>query len=171
MDEGDDVEVTVKLDKDPERELVIPLTTSDQDPTSVQDYSGVPVSVTFQSGDIEKRFTVFATQDNADDDGDAVILGFGSPLPSQVTPGTTSMATVRIGDDDHPNVTVNFEQTSNFDPTSYSVEEGNQVAVYVTLSAEPGADGACSDRPRPSSDGASERRLRHRAGQPVPSRS
>ena len=91
----------------------------------------MPGSVTFNSGDTEKEITFSATQDSQDDDGDAVILGFGPTLPSQVTRGTTSTTTVDIEDDDVPTVIVNFEQTA------HSIAEGSNADVTVTLSADP----------------------------------
>ena len=133
VDEGASVRVTVKLDKDPERQVVIPITTSDQGATPVLDYSGVPTSVTFESGETEQVISFGATQDTLNDDGESVVIGFGSSLPSQVTVtrGMTSSTTVTIVDDDNPNVTVNFERTS------YGVAEGDAVDVYVTLSGDP----------------------------------
>ena len=112
VDEGASVRVTVKLDKDPERQVVIPITTSDQGATPVLDYSGVPTSVTFESGETEQVISFGATQDTLNDDGESVVIGFGSSLPSQVTVtgGMTSSTTVTIVDDDNPNVTVNFER-------------------------------------------------------------
>ncbi len=70
---------------------------------SPADYSGVPASVTFNSGIMSKTFTFTATQDMIDDDGESVRLGFGT-LPPRVTAGAT--ATVSIDDDDGVGVTV-----------------------------------------------------------------
>ncbi len=150
--EGASVGVKVKLNKDPERQLVIPITASNRGTTSDQDYSGVPIitGVTFESGDTEKEISFSATQDSGDDDGESVVIGFGSQLPTQVATGTQSSTTVTIVDDDAPNVTVNFEATS------YEVAEGSSVTVRVTLSPDPersvtirltatGQDGAISD--------------------------
>ena len=58
-------------------------------------------------------------------------LGFGNPLPTGVTVGSTDETTVSITDDDVPSVTVSFEQSS------YSVAEGDSVTVKVRLSADP----------------------------------
>ena len=109
--EGASVAVKVKLNKDPERQVVIPITASNQGDTSDQDYSGVPIitGVTFERGDTEKEISFSATQDSGDDDGESVVIGFGSPLPSQVSRGTLRSTTVTIVDDDAPQVTVNFE--------------------------------------------------------------
>ena len=58
MTEGSTVEVI--LDVDPERTVTVPLTVKDQDRASPADYSGVPASVTFNSGEISKTFTFSA---------------------------------------------------------------------------------------------------------------
>ena len=119
--EGGTVEVTVTLSGDPEREVVIPLTATVQDGATGADYSGVPESVTFESGDTSKTFTFEATDDALDDDGESVKLGFGA-MPTGVTVDTIipdgetqarDTATVNIDDGDKPAlVTVNFEQDS-----------------------------------------------------------
>ena len=131
VDEDGSVTVIVKLDKDPERQVVIPITTFNRDGASTQDYSGVPAMVTFESDETEQEIRFSATHDTLNDDGESVVIGFGSQLPSQVTEGTPSSTTVRIVDDDNPNVTVNFEQIA------YEVAEGDAVDVYVTLSGDP----------------------------------
>ncbi|MCY3959972.1 MAG: fibronectin type III domain-containing protein [Chloroflexi bacterium] len=129
--EGDDVTVTLTLSADPERQVVIPLTRTNQDGASNADYSGVPAEVTFTSGQVEQTFTFSATTDNVDDDGESVKLGFGGSLPTGVSAGTPNEAVVSIADDDDPAVTVSFGQAS------YSVAEGGEVTVSVTLSADP----------------------------------
>ena len=70
--------MTITLSADPEREVVIPLTTTEQDGATGSDYSGVPASLTFESGDTSKSFTFEATDDALDDDGELVKLGFGA---------------------------------------------------------------------------------------------
>ena len=128
--EGSTVEVTVTLDVDPERTVTVPLTVTDQDGASPADYSGVPASVTFDSGEMSKTLTFSATQDDVDDDGESVKLTFGTP-PPRVSAGTVNESTVNIRDDDDPQVSVSFGATS------YSVAEGSSVTVRVTLSADP----------------------------------
>ena len=81
------VEVEVTLDVDPERTVTVPLTVTDQDGASPADYSGVPASVTFNSGEVLKTFIFSATQDDVDDDGESVKLTFGTPLPARVSAG------------------------------------------------------------------------------------
>ena len=94
--EGGTVEVTVTLDVDPERTVTVPLTVTVRDGASPADYSGVPASVTFDSGEVLKTFTFSATQDDVDDDGESVKLTFGTPLPARVSAGTGSESTVNI---------------------------------------------------------------------------
>ena len=91
----------------------------------------MPESVTFDSGETAKEITFTATQDDIDDDGETVLLGFGSSLPDRVTTETPATATVTIDDDDDPEVEVSFAQAS------HSVAEGSAVTVNVTLSADP----------------------------------
>ena len=114
--EGDTVAVTVTLSADPERTVTIPITKSNQNGASDADYSGVPASVTFNSGETSKSFTFTAAQDTVDDDGESVELGLGT-LPARVTAGTTATSTVSITDNDDPAVTVSFGQSAPTAPT------------------------------------------------------
>ena len=129
--EGASVTVKVTLSADPERTVTIPITKVNEDGASDSDYSGVPASVTFNSGVTEKTFSFTATQDTVDDDGESVSLTFGI-RPAGVNEGTTNEATVNITDDDKPtSVSVNFEAAT------YTVAEGGTVTVKVTLSDDP----------------------------------
>ena len=129
--EGGTVDVTVTLDAAPEREVTIPITATDQDGSSVDDYSGVPASLTFGAADTSKSFTFSATDDAVDDDGESVKLAFGT-LPAQVTGGTTGEAVVSITDDDAPtSVAVSYAQST------YSVAEGSAVTITVQLDDDP----------------------------------
>ena len=129
--EGQGLPVTIILSADPERTVVIPLTAMEQDGASSADYSGIPSSLTFNTGQTQKSFTFTATQDTMDDDDESVKLAFSTNLPSRVSTGTPHQTTVRITDDDDPQVTVMFAQTS------YLVAEGETVTVRVALSADP----------------------------------
>ena len=128
--EGGSAVVTVTLSADPERTVLIPITKANQGTASDADYSGVPASVVFNSGETEKSFTFTATDDTVDDDGESVLLGFGA-LPTDVSTGGTPTSTVTITDNDDPAVTVSFGSAT------YTVAEGNDVTVTVTLSADP----------------------------------
>ena len=97
--EGETVTVAVTLSADPERTVVVPITHTPQDGAdSPADYSGVPPSVTFNTGQMSQTITFEAIQDDVDDDGESVLLGFGT-LPPAVSLGTTTQATVSITDD------------------------------------------------------------------------
>ena len=98
--EGAGQTVTVNLSADPERTVVIPLTTTNQDGASSADYS-VPASVTFDTGETTKDITFAATDDSEDDDGESVKLTFGT-LPDRVTAGAQDETVVSIDDDDAP---------------------------------------------------------------------
>ena len=128
--EGSSVTIRVTLSADPERTLTIPISRSNENGASDQDYSAVPASVTITSGNTSEIFTVSMTQDTLDDDGESVRLGFGA-MPTRVTQGTTNESVINITDDDDPQVSVSFEQAG------YSVDEGKNIAIKVVLSADP----------------------------------
>ena len=130
VDEGGTVDVQVTLSADPERSVTIPLSRTAQGGISSADYSGVPASLVFATGDTAKTFTFSATADDLDDDGESVKLTFGT-LPDGVSAGTPNETTVTITDDDDPAVTASFASAT------YAVAEGGTVAVRVTLSADP----------------------------------
>ena len=128
--EGSSVSVVVNLDDDPERTIAIPITVANQAGASSGDYGGVPSTVTFNRGETTKDFTLTAAQDSVDDDDEGLKLGFGM-LPARVSAGSPDETTVSIADDDVPAVTVRFEQAA------YTVAEGTQENIRVTLSAVP----------------------------------
>ena len=109
-EDGMAAEVTVTLSADPERQVVIPITAVNHGGATRGDYSDLPASVTFERGDTSHRFTVTATDDSIDDDGESVTLGFGA-LPTRISAGTTDEATVTIEDNDAtPEIVVNNER-------------------------------------------------------------
>ena len=126
------VTVTVTLSKDPKRRVNIPISRMNQGGASDSDYSRVPPLVIFNSGDQVLTFTITATDDAVDDDGESVELSFGSPLPDGVSAGIISEATVSITDDDTARVTVT--------PLELTIEEGNQDTYNVVLNTEPAGD-------------------------------
>ena len=129
--EGGSVTVTVELSANPERNVTIPLTSTNQGGATSADYSGVPASVTFNSRETSKTFTFSATQDTVDDDGESVKLTFGA-LPTEVSAGTTNETTVTIMNRDTPPLRVSFCECS------YTVAERNTIDVIVSLNALPG---------------------------------
>ena len=133
--EGDDVTVTVTLSADPERTVEVPITTTNVDGAANADYSGVPPRVTFVSGDTTETFSLVAEQDAVDDDGERVLLSFGT-LPTRVSSASPSQVTVSIRDDDGAGVTVT--------PTALPIAEGSNATYRVVLDSQPTADVAVS---------------------------
>ena len=129
--EGGMQTIAVTLSANPERTVEIPLEVTHQGGATSADYSGVPPSVTFGSGETSKSFTFAADDDTEDDDEDSVLLGFGTMPDPRVSAGTPDQATVSIADDDDPFVTVMYGQTD------YIVVEGETILVRVALSADP----------------------------------
>ena len=128
--EGGTQDVTVTLSDDPQRTVVVPITITDQDGATGDDYSGVPQTVTFNTGETSQTIPFAATDDTAVDDGESVMLSFGETLPAGVTEGTVNQTVVSITDND-PAVTVSFGQNA------YTVVEGGTQDVTVTLSDDP----------------------------------
>ena len=107
---------------------------------TTDDYSVTPTSLTFNSVETEKSITFAATNDTVDDDGESVLLSFGT-LPTGVSLGINGESTVNITDNDlrsdpiadpdDPAVTVSYRQAA------YSVEEGRIEIITIKLSADP----------------------------------
>ena len=127
--EGAMESVTVRLSADPERRVVIPINATGQIGAGNADYT-VPSEVIFISGELRKTIDFAAMDDTEDDDGESVLLAFGTP-PTAVTLGGLTQTTVNITDDDDPVVTVSFAAAA------YTVAEGGMVTVTVRLSADP----------------------------------
>ena len=136
--EGSSRTVTVSLDADPERTVVIPIKAANEGGASDSDYSGVPESVTFNSGDTSKTFDISATEDNLVESGERVKLSFGA-LPTDATAGTPSETTVSIADRIQGQ-NLPTAPTVHFESAVYSVNEGASVAVKVKLSKAPGSE-------------------------------
>ncbi len=141
--EGESGMVTVTLNADPERTVVIPIAitggagrdgeaptegaTAPGDYTlSHADYNSGTGDLTFSSGETSKTLTFAATDDEADDDAEVVTLGFAT-LPSGVTASGSNdiSATITIEDDDDPAVTLSFSAAT------YDVTEGGAGATVV----------------------------------------
>ena len=96
--EGEAVEVTVRLSRDPKRNLTIPVTGTSH---SQGAYSGLPEEVTFTTGQTEHTFVLAALDDEEDERDQRLILGFG-PLPERVIPGSPARWVFTLLDDDPP---------------------------------------------------------------------
>ena len=91
--------VTVELDPDPDRSVTIPIVDALGNGASRDDYTLSATSLTFARGETSQRFTVTATDDSDDDDGESLKLSFGT-LPAGIRAGSLATATVTIADDD-----------------------------------------------------------------------
>ena len=97
--EGAAVSVEMRLDKDPERALSVPLEATYLDGASPADYAGVPLEATFGPGQRSAEFLFSATDDSEVDAGESVELQFGSLLPPGVTAGPAAVVAIRDNDD------------------------------------------------------------------------
>ena len=94
---GDAASVIVALDADPGRDVTIPLTTLSAGGAAADDYT-VPGRVTFtRGGALSQGVVVTAVADDAAEEGESVVLGFGS-LPDGVEAGATTSAAVTLAD-------------------------------------------------------------------------
>ena len=123
--EGGTVTVIVSLTEALTQDVTIPLTRTNQAGAGDADYSGVPASLAFGSGDTQQSFTFSATVDSEDEDEEQVVLGFGT-LPEGVAQGTVSQATITILD--VPSV--------SFGASGYSATEGGENAVVTVRLSE-----------------------------------
>ena len=96
---GSDAAVTVELSAAPAQQVEITLTATGHDGATSGDWSGVPSSLTFGSGETSKSFTVTAVDDTVEDDGEMVELGFGA-LPVGFVAGAHATARVTLMNDD-----------------------------------------------------------------------
>ena len=99
--EGAGATVLVDLSTAPSAPLTILLTKEHLGGATGTDYSGVPPSVTFTTEQTQRTFTVTATDDSVDDEGESLLLGFG-PLPDGFASGSPATARVILMDNDMP---------------------------------------------------------------------
>ena len=99
--EGSTVNVNVRLDVDPERTVIIPITKTHLGSVGGSDYSGVPATVTFNAGETSKDILFMAVDDDeVDAANERVQLGISTTLPSKVTRGARFTVLVEIEDND-----------------------------------------------------------------------
>ena len=96
---GADATVTVLLSSPAPGQVDIRLTAVGQGGAISTDWSGVPEILAFNAGDTSRSFTVIAVDDEVDDDGEMVELGFEA-LPSGFAPGIPATAVVTLMNDD-----------------------------------------------------------------------
>ena len=129
--EGDSVNVTVQLNRNPERTVTIPIVAAGRNGAVAADFD-VPDGVTFASGETRKEYTFTATDDPVDDEGEWVLLTFGTPLPTAVSLGTRDETRVNITDGDDPLKIESIAVTST--PTGGYYVDGYVISFTVTFS-------------------------------------
>lgn len=126
--EGGTVSVEVRLDQDPQGQVVIPLiSTPDCATDTACGYSGVPPSLTFDSGETVKTIPFTSIADEDENDETITIEIDAANLHSDISAADPSTAIVTIRE--FPEVEVFFE-------SSYSVLEGESVELTVHLSED-----------------------------------
>ena len=90
-----EVEVTVTLSADPERQVEIPLNATPKNGATDFRYPVVPSTLTFASGETSKSFVIKVTSVPVEGDGEYIYLEFGS-LPDGISLGTNGRARVTI---------------------------------------------------------------------------
>ena len=133
VSEGNTATITVTLSADPQSTVIIPLEATGQDGATSDDYH-VPSSVTINGGETSKTFEFMAMADDASDNGESVLIGFGTNLPSRVTKGTPKEARVTIR---QMSPQLGSGVTVQFEADAYTVSEGSMATITVTLSADP----------------------------------
>ena len=127
LSEDGSTTVSVELNVDPERELLVTLVSTG----AVSSLSGVPSDVTFVSGETLQEFVVSGVDDADLLDG---VVELTLSVPSEDTRallGDPSATTLNVLDDDVPVLEVSFGSDV------YTVEEGTSVEVEVILSGVP----------------------------------
>ena len=131
---GSPARLTIRLNAIPRRTVTIPLTATPAGGADTGDYLA-PTSVTFGYVDRERILTITAIDDDVDDDGESVVLGFGESLPGAVSVGTHATATVTLADNDEPVGTSITAITITSDPGSDATYRvGDTIRVTVTFS-------------------------------------
>ena len=139
--------VEVTLSRAPSAEVQIPLSVLSRNWGAVAgDHSTIPSTVTFATTDTSQTFTVTATDDELNDDGESVTLGFGT-LPTGYAAGPTETTTVSLADNDgvlvsNTGKTPAARSSANLEDNDYEAyfTTGPHPAGYVVDSIEPHAD-------------------------------
>ena len=135
--EGGSVRVRVEVSPAAYRALSIPLTIAPGEGTEEADYShdlGASPALSFQIDDTSQEFEIRAAPDD-DEVDETVLLGFGTPLPSEVSAGTPSTATVTLVEPG-----TNLPPNPPEGPTAVSFAENgtDSVATYRLSDPNPG---------------------------------
>ena len=125
---GSPATVSVQLSPAPAAPVTIPLTVARRGTASPADFSGIPPSVTFASGQSSRSFVVRATDDNRRDPDERLLLGFGE-LPPGIAAGSPARATVALQDNDGPGTA----RVSFYPGALVATENGGSARVTIFL--------------------------------------
>ena len=116
-----------------DQEVTVNYATSDGTATAGQDYTAANGTLTFPANSAASQsIRVAVTDDEMDEDDETFTLTLSqASMAALAGGGETLAATGTITDNDDPQVTVSFGDSS------YTVTEGDAVEVTVTLSADP----------------------------------
>ena len=98
---GSNATVTVQLNAPAPAQLVVPIAAEPVGETEASDWEGIPEQLTFETGETTKSFMVIAFDDDIEDDGEMVKLGFGT-LPEGWVAGSNATAEITLINDDTP---------------------------------------------------------------------
>ena len=104
--------------------MTVPLDVTPHGGATPDDYT-TPSQVTFNAGQTTAAFTVTAADDNDNDDGESITIGFGN-LPTGVTAGTPFTTTVNLDDND-----TTTTPTVRFGASQYAATEGGAAAAVT----------------------------------------
>ena len=129
---GEATTVTVRLNRAPLRDLVLPLAASSATGAWPGDYD-LPPNVPFKAHETERTFTVSAVDDGVEEAEETVTLAFGT-LPGGVTTGDASTVTVTLTDDDivPGSPTIDRIEITSSPDWAYSVGDEIEVSVVFT---------------------------------------
>ena len=128
-EDGEAAAVTVSLAAEPEGTVTVPLVATPEGGAVAADFEA-PLEVTFERGGaLTRTVTVQALEDDSAEDGERVVLGFGT-LPEGLVAGDPSSTAVTLAD-----------PPANAPPTGLPVISGTaEVGGTLTVSAERIAD-------------------------------
>ena len=127
---GSKAVVPVDVIPAPNGAVLVPITATGSDGAGAGDFTISPTTLTFNSGDTSKNVTVTAVDDQVDDDGETVTLGFGT-LPSNASIARALVTTLTVG------LTDNDERGVEVSEESVTVLEGGSASYTVALDTEP----------------------------------
>ena len=127
---GSKAVVPVDVIPAPNGAVLVPITATGSDGAGAGDFTISPTTLTFNSGDTSKNVTVTAVDDQVDDDGETVTLGFGT-LPSNASIARALVTTLTVG------LTDNDERGVEVSEESVTVLEGGSASYTVALESEP----------------------------------